>query len=61
MYAMQDDEVFLSPESIISAAMSTADLSAELDAQADPAAEAGWARHAFAANGFGDAALMPTD
>jgi len=60
MYATQEDEDFLSPESIIRSAMRVADLRAELDAQADPV-EAGWARHAFAANGFGDAALMPVD
>jgi hypothetical protein len=60
MYANHEDDVFLSPESIIRSAVSVADLRAELDAQADPV-DAGWARHALAANGFGDAALMPVD
>ena len=61
MYAMHEDEVSLSTESIIRSAMRAADLRDELDAQADAIDAGGWARHAVAANGFGDAALLPAD
>lgn len=61
MYAMNDDDVFLSPESIIRSAMSAADLQVELDADAGAFEVEGWARRACAASGFGDGSPFADD
>ncbi len=59
MYTLLEEEA-LSPESIIRQAMSAADLALDLDADCELEAD-DWARHAAAANGFGDAGLPEDD
>ena len=60
MYTLHEEDA-LSYESIIREAMSVADLALDLDADAEDLETAGWARHAGAANGFGDAGLAADD
>ena len=59
MYTWHEDDEALSSESLIRLATSTADIAIDLDA--DDVETDGWARHAHAANGFGDGGWLPDD
>ena len=60
MYTLHEEEAF-SYESIIREVMSAADLALDVDPDAEDLETAGWARHASAASGFGDAGLAAGD
>ena len=61
MYTLYEDEQALSTESMIRLATSAADFAVDCDEAGDVDEAAGWARHAHAASGFGDAESTPDD
>jgi len=58
MYVIHEEECHLSFESVVQSALASADVVADLEDLA-PVEPAGWARRAYAANGFGAATLAP--